>query len=82
MFTVKVRRTIVQEVEAPKLGERLEQAREKAGLKVAELCRQVGISRTYWYQLVSETAQIALGEEILRKLEQVLDVDLGVQFDD
>lgn len=82
MFAVKVRRTIVQEVEVPRLGERLEQAREKAGLKVAELCRQVGISRTYWYQLVSETAQIALGEEILRKLEQALDVDLEVQFDD
>ncbi|MDZ8068535.1 MAG: helix-turn-helix transcriptional regulator [Nostoc sp. DedQUE08] len=81
-MTVKVRRIIKLEVDVPGLGERIKQAREARGRPVTQMAKEVGISRNYWYQLEAEAVLGGVAEETLRKIEEVLGVDLGVQFDD
>ncbi|BAY20110.1 XRE family transcriptional regulator (plasmid) [Anabaenopsis circularis NIES-21] len=79
---VKVRRIIKLEIDIPGLGERIKQAREASGRPVTQLAKEAGISRNYWYQLEAEAVLGGMAEETLRKIEEVLGVDLGVQFDD
>ncbi|BBD70208.1 MAG: helix-turn-helix transcriptional regulator [Nostoc sp. DedQUE08] len=81
-MTVKVRRIIKLEVDVPGLGDRIKQAREARGRPVTQMAKEVGISRNYWYQLEAEAVLGGVAEETLRKIEEVLGVDLGVQFDD
>lgn len=66
----------------PRLGQRIRQAREQDGRSLTEICRTSGISRSYWYQLEGEDLRSPATEEVIRKIEQALGVDLGVQFDD
>ncbi|MBD2492561.1 helix-turn-helix transcriptional regulator [Aulosira sp. FACHB-615] len=79
---MKVRRIIKLEIDIPGLGERIKQAREASGRPVTQLAKEAGISRNYWYQLEAEAVLGGMAEETLRKIEEVLGVDLGVQFDD
>jgi transcriptional regulator with XRE-family HTH domain len=79
-MAVKVRRIVKQEVEIPGLGEKLRQARLKDQRSVEKLATAAGISRNYWYQLEAEAVLGGVKEETLRNIEQVLDVDLGVNF--
>ncbi|MBW4565333.1 MAG: helix-turn-helix domain-containing protein [Mojavia pulchra JT2-VF2] len=79
---MKVRRIIKLEVDVPGLGERIKQAREARGRPVTQLAKEVGISRNYWYQLEAEAVLGGVAEETLRKIEEVLGIDLGVSFDD
>ncbi|MBD2536473.1 MAG: helix-turn-helix transcriptional regulator [Nostoc sp. NMS7] len=79
---MKVRRIIKLEVDVPGLGDRIKQAREARGRPVTQMAKEVGISRNYWYQLEAEAVLGGVAEETLRKIEEVLGVDLGVQFDD
>lgn len=81
-MTVKVRRIIKLEVDVPGLGDRIKQAREARGRPVTQMAKEVGISRNYWYQLEAEAVLGGVAEETLRKIEEVLGVDLGVQFND
>ncbi|MGF2036881.1 MAG: helix-turn-helix domain-containing protein [Nostoc sp. CmiVER01] len=81
-MTVKVRRIIKLEVDVPGLGDRIKQAREARGRPVTQMAKEVGISRNYWYQLEAEAVLGGVAEETLRKIEEMLGVDLGVQFDD
>ncbi len=81
-MTVKVRRIIKLEVDVPGLGDRIKQAREARGRPVTQLAKEVGISRNYWYQLEAEAVLGGVAEETLRKIEEVLGIDLGVKFDD
>jgi transcriptional regulator with XRE-family HTH domain len=81
-MTVKVRRIVKQEVDVPGLGSRIKQARETSNRPVTQLAKEVGISRNYWYQLESEAVLGGVAEETLRKIEDVLKVDLGVSFHD
>lgn len=78
---VRVRRIIKQEVDIPGLGEQLKKAREADERSVTELARLVGISRNYWYQLEAEAVMGGVAEDTLRRIEEVLGVDFGVQFD-
>jgi transcriptional regulator with XRE-family HTH domain len=80
-MTVRVRRIIKLEVDVPGLGDRIKQARESSLRPVTHLAREVGISRNYWYQLEAEAVLGGVAEETLRKIEEVLSVDLGVKFD-
>ena len=83
MFTLmKVKRIAETEIDVPGLGARIEQARKKSGKSVTQLCREAQISRNYWYQLEAEKIQGSLLEDTLRKIEQVLSVDLEVNFDE
>ncbi len=58
------------------------QAREASNRPVTQLAKEVGISRNYWYQLEAEAVLGGVAEETLRKIEEVLSVDLGVRFND
>jgi transcriptional regulator with XRE-family HTH domain len=64
------------------LGKRIREARKKLrGKKTIDvICQEVGVSKTYWYDIENECLRGALSIENLRKIEQVLDVDLGINF--
>ena len=80
---VKVRRIVKQEIDIPGLGAKIKQARESTGRSLTSLAKEVGISRHYWYQLESEEVMGGgIAEDTLRKIEAVLGVDFGVQFND
>lgn len=78
---VRVRRIVKQEVDVPGLGEQIKQAREKDGRSLAAIAREVGVSRNYWYQLEAEAVLGGMAEDTLRKIEAVLGVTFGVEFD-
>lgn len=77
---MRVRRIIKQEVDIPGLGDEIKRAREADSRSVTELAKTAGISRNYWYQLEAEAVLGGVAEDTLRKVEQVLGVDLGVKF--
>lgn len=83
MTTTMMRVRKIQEVEAIGLGEKIKTARKSlAGVKsLDDLCDECGFSRTYWYDLEKEQIKGTLSLENLRKLEQALGVDFGVEFD-
>jgi len=74
----------VREIEVDKLGERIKQARLAIAQSksLEQICDEVGVSRTYWYDIEKETLKGALSIENLRKIEQALGIDMGVKFDD
>jgi transcriptional regulator with XRE-family HTH domain len=81
MSIVQVKRVIEIVREYPDLGQRIRQAREKDKRTLTAICRECGLSRSYWYQLEGEDMRSAATEEVIRKIEKVLGVDLGVNFD-
>ncbi|MEM9451607.1 MAG: helix-turn-helix transcriptional regulator [Cyanobacteria bacterium P01_E01_bin.6] len=81
MNSVQVKRTIETVIDFPNLGKRIQVAREKDSRSLSEICRQSGISRSYWYQIEAEDLRSPATEEIVRKIESVLGVDLGVEFE-
>jgi transcriptional regulator with XRE-family HTH domain len=74
----------IKEIEVEGLGPRIQQARSAiAGVRsLDQICEEVGVSRTYWYDLESERIKGTLSIENLRKIEQALGADFGVKFDD
>ena len=81
-MTVKVRRIVKQEIDIPGLGSQIKQAREADNRSVTELAKTVGISRNYWYQLEAESVLGGVAENTIKKIEEVLNIDLGINFDD
>lgn len=79
MNTVKVRRSI--DVETKGLGKRIKEARKADGRPVEVLAALAEISRAYWHDIEAERIRDTLPEETLRKIERVLNVDFGVDFD-
>lgn len=79
---MKVRRILKQEVDIYRLGARIKEARLKSDRPLSQLAASVGISRNYWYQLEAEAVSGGVAEDTLRKIEQVLNVDLEVRFDE
>ena len=69
----------------PNIGKKIKEAREQARIKdgksLSKICREADISRAYWYQLENEDLRSPATEEIIRKVESALNVDLGVKFD-
>lgn len=78
MNVVKVRRSI--DVEAKGLGGKIKQARKADGRPVEVLASEAEMSRAYWHDIEAERIRDALPEETLRKIERVLNIDLGVKF--
>lgn len=80
---LRVRIRQIREIEVEGLGDRVKQARiaiaSQKSLEV--ICDEVGVSRTYWYDLEKETLKGTLSIENLRKIEKVLGIDFGVSFD-
>ncbi len=79
MQVKRVKETILN---FPGLGKRIKDAREKDVRSLAQICRECNISRSYWYQLESEDLRSPATEEIIRKIELALGVDLGINFDE
>jgi transcriptional regulator with XRE-family HTH domain len=76
---MKVRKTI--DIEVPGLGEKIKEARECDRRSLAEICRQIPMSPMNWYRIEASQTK-ALPIETLRRIEEVLEVDFGVSFDD
>lgn len=75
---VRVRR--IQEIEVVGLGDRIKAARLVSEKSLEWLCGEVGVSRTYWYDVEKETLKGTLSIENLRKIEAALGIDLEVRF--
>lgn len=71
----------VKEIEIKGLGERIKQARLGSDKSLEQICDEVGVSRTYWYDVEKETLKGALSIENLRKIEEVLRVDFGISLE-
>lgn len=72
----------IKEVEVDQLGKRIKQLRLSQTKSLEQICDEVGLSRTYWYDLEKETLKGTLSVENLRKIEQALGANLGVKFGD
>lgn len=85
--TMRIRQ--IKEIEIPDLPQKIKAARiamaeaPEPGKKTMEdICREVGLSRTYWYDIEQDRLRGTLSIENLRKIEAALKIDLGVKFDD
>ncbi len=78
--TVQVKRTIEVIKDFPDLGKRIKAARETDTRSLSQICRESGISRSYWYQLESEDLRAPVTEEIIRKIENILEINLEINF--
>ncbi|MBP0018940.1 MAG: helix-turn-helix transcriptional regulator [Cyanobacteria bacterium SBLK] len=63
------------------LGQRIKQARQNDLRTMKELCERANLTPTHWYDIEKENVKI-LPEETLRRIEAVLGIDFGVNFDD
>lgn len=77
---MQVKRTIEVVLDFPELGTRVKNARESDKRSLSQICRDSGISRSYWYQIENEDLRAPVTEDIIRKIETVLGIDLNVQF--
>ncbi len=84
---MKVRQ--IKDIEIPGLAETIKTARmaiaeapEPNKKTMEDICREVGLSRTYWYDIEHDRLRGTLSIENLRKIEVALNIDLGVKFDD
>jgi transcriptional regulator with XRE-family HTH domain len=78
MNILKVRKVIEQEF--PGLGARIKQAREADPRSLVQICAAIDMTPANWYKIENEETKV-LPLETLRKVEQVLGVDLGVKLE-
>lgn len=81
-MSVQVKRVIETVLNFPELGQKIRQARESDGRTLTDICRECNLSRSYWYQLENEDLRAPATEDVIRRIERVLNVDLGVKFED
>lgn len=77
----KMRIRQVREIEVERLGDRIKEVRLNSSKSLEKICREVGVSRTYWYDIEKETVKGGLSIEKLRKIEQALGVNFGISFE-
>ena len=77
MRNMKIRQ--VKEIDVD-ISEKIKQARIEISNKksLAAICKEVGVSTTYWYDIEKNSIRGALSIENLRKIEKALEIDLGV----
>lgn len=75
---MKVRKVI--DIEAPGLGAKIKAAREADSRSLLSICKAIDLTPMYWYKIEAEEVK-ALPIETLRRIEEVLGVDFGVNFD-
>lgn len=76
---MKVRR--VTDVDAPGLGGKIRDVRKADPRSLTDLAADAGMTTANWYAIENEEIK-ALPLETLRRIEEVLGIDLGVKFDD
>ncbi|MBD2534089.1 MULTISPECIES: helix-turn-helix domain-containing protein [Nostoc] len=81
MNSVQVKRVVETVLDFPGLGQKIRQARERDQRTLTDICRDCKLSRSYWYQLENEDLRAPATEDVIRRIEQVLNIDLGVKFD-
>jgi transcriptional regulator with XRE-family HTH domain len=79
---MKVKRTVEQEIYVPDLGLKIQEARKAVNKPLTVLCKEANVSRNYWYQLESGKIPGTVSEQTLRRIEQVLGVSLGANFEE
>lgn len=82
MGLMQIKRVVETVKEFPGLGQRMKQAREKDGRSLTDICRECKLSRSYWYQMENEDLRAPATEDVIRRIEAALKIDLGVKFDD
>ena len=82
MNQLQIKRVKETILDIPDLGQKIKLARENDSRSLSQICRECNISRSYWYQLESEDLRAPASEEIIRRVESTLNVNLGVKFDD
>ena len=82
MLATNMRIRWIKEIEVQGLGRVIKKARKISDKTLDQLCDEVGVSRTYWYDIENETLKGTLSFENLKKIEESLEIDLGVSFDD
>ncbi|WP_242038014.1 MULTISPECIES: helix-turn-helix domain-containing protein [Nostocales] len=66
------------EIEVPELGQRIRDARHESGRTITQLAAEADISVANWYAIEQERIKV-LPIATLRRIEQVLGVEFGVQ---
>lgn len=74
---MRVRKTI--DVDAPSLGAKIREARKADPRTLTQLAAASGMTTANWYVIEGEEIK-ALPEETLRRIEEVLGVDFGIEF--
>ncbi len=71
----------IREIEVEGLGEKIKVARLDSKKSLEQICTEVGVSRTYWYEIEKETIKGTLSYENFQKIQEVLNINLEVNFD-
>ncbi|MGK7895886.1 MAG: helix-turn-helix domain-containing protein [Xenococcus sp. (in: cyanobacteria)] len=71
---------VVRRVKVDSLPNQIREARQKDHRSVQLLATLANISTTYWYQLEAGKRSW-VSEEVIRRIEKVLDTDFNVKFD-
>lgn len=79
MIQTAVRVTKELGIEVPGLGEKIRQARLADRRSLKDICDAVGMSTMNWYRIEKEKQSLPF--EQLRKIEDVLGVNFGVQIE-
>lgn len=75
---MKIRKVI--DIEMISIGELIKTAREADPRSLTHLCGKIKMTRANWYNIENELPKF-LPLETLRKIEKILNIDLGVNFD-
>lgn len=74
---MEIIRTI--KVKGERIPEKIKEARLKDGRSVQVLATYAGLSSAYWYA-IEQGKRDVVSEEVIRKIEEILNIDLGVNF--
>jgi len=80
----KMRIRQIKEIEVDDLGNQIAKARIAISphKKLEAICNEVGVSKTYWYDIEKDNLRGSLSIENLRKIEKALNIDLGISFEE
>ena len=70
----------IKVVDCPGLGDRIIQEIKNSEFSVEGVCELLDVSRQFFYRAIAEDGVIKL--EMIEKIEQILGIDLGVNFDE
>ncbi len=74
-----IRKTIDKEI--PNLADKIKEARVKDKRSLVKICQEMGMTPMNWYRIEkAETKTVPL--ETLKRIEEVLGIDFGIQFND